>query len=706
MLNHVSWISSSKIHDGSYYFRKIFDISGTPKKAFLHICALGLGVCKINGYPVTEDVYSTPFTKYDTRVLYQSYDVTALLKHGKNAICVHVGNGMYNNSMTTWNDLAQSWRANPKLAVKLIVTTEGDEDFILETDETWKTTNGAYLYNMSRVGAIYDARLVKSGSDTVDYDDGEWDFAKKTYEPGGILEPMKMPPCRVCEVLTPQSYKNGVYDFGINMSGRVRIKLKGMAGQEVVLKYAELLGEDGDIDAHHINKFLEIENTPLKHEEKVICSGGNDEYASDFVYYGFRYVRVENAPRNFEITAEFIHTDLKTIGTFVCDDEMLNKIHKASVQSTLSNYMGIPTDCPHREQNGWTADALLSSEQSLMNFDMIESYKKWLRDIKDCQRPNGQLPGIVPSSNWGYNWGSGPAWDSAFILIPWYIYRNTGDFSIIAELWDNFEVYMDYLERMSDDYIADFGLGDWSAFNKANICPTKVTDTAYFYANCVAMSKMAKAIGKDSKKWEQLSEKVKASWRKAFINDQSLKKYQTYYACAIFHGLLEDHEVSEYAKKLSKLVIDNDYHIDCGILGTKYIFTALAENGYTDVLYRAITNPEMPSYAYWINQGATTFCSTWCMTASNNHHMFSEVDHWLYKYVGGIRHEENGLVIAPILSDRIRSFKVTYQKISVERKDDKLSITLPCVATLKLNGKTMVLQSGEYSFIIENPSIR
>lgn len=700
MLNNVSWIGSPKKHDGSFYFRKVFDIKGKPEKAVLHICALGLGVCKINGYHVTEDVYSTPFTKYDTRVLYQSYDVTALLKHGKNAICVHVGNGMYNNSMKTWNDLAQSWRSRPKLAVKLSVTTEREENFILETDETWKTTDGAYTYNMSRIGAVYDARLKKDGCDVADYDDSEWVFAQRTHEPGGVLEPMEMPPCRVCEIFSPVSYKNGVYDFGINMSGRVRIKLTGIAGQEVVLKYAELLDKNGEIDAHHINKFLEKENTPLKHEERVICSGRDDEYASDFVYYGFRYVKVENAPEDFEITAEFIHTDLKTVGTFVCDDEMLSKIHKASVQSTLSNYMGIPTDCPHREQNGWTGDSLLSSEQSLMNFDMTEAYKKWLRDIRDCQRPNGQLPGIVPTSNWGYNWGSGPAWDSAFILIPWYIYRNTGDFSIIAELWDRFEVYMDYFERMSEDYIADFGLGDWCAHNMNDICPTRVTDTAYFYADALAMAKMARAIGKDSEKWEQLAKKVKASWRKSFMNDETLKKYKTYYACAIFQGLLEDHEVSEYAKELARLVIDDGYHIDCGILGTKYIFTALAENGYNDVLYRAVTNPKMPSYAYWINKGATALCEPWDMSSSNNHHMFSEVDNWLYKYVGGIRLEENGVVIAPVLSDHIRSFKATHRDISVERKGDKLYISVPCSATLILGGKRESLQSGEYCFSV------
>lgn len=700
MLSDISWISSKNNHDGSFYFRKTFEIIQKPVKAVLYICALGLGVCKINGENVTDDVFSTPFTKYDSRVLYQSYDVTERIAEGKNAICVHVGNGMYNNTMKTWNDFAQSWRAQPKLAAKLIVTYDDSSEFVLETDGTWKSADGEYTYNMSRIGAVYDARLKKTNCSTPEFDDTDWETAQKTHEPGGILYPTKMPSCKVCKVFKPVSHKNGIYDFGINMSGRARIRMTGEEGQIVILRYAEVLDEEGNIDTHNTNQFHNRENSLLKHEEKIICSGKKDEYASDFVYYGFRYVKVENEPDDFEISAEFIHTDFETVGTFSCDDEMLNKIHRASVQATLSNYMGIPTDCPHREQNGWTGDALFSAEQALMNFDISDSYKKWLRDIGDCQRPNGQIPGIVPTSNWGYNWGSGPAWDSAFILIPWYIYRNTGDKSIIVELWDKFELYMNYMERMSDSYIADFGLGDWCSYRKDYICPTKVTDTAYFYADCVVMSKMAKAIGKDSLKHDIKSINVKNAWRKEFLNDQSLRKCKTFYACAIFYGLLEKNEVSEFAKQLAQLVIEDDYHIDCGVLGVKFIFTALAENGYNEVLYRAVTNPKMPSYAYWINCGATTLCETWDMKSSNNHHMFSEVDNWLYKYVGGICLEESGIVIEPKFLSGVKNFKATYKDISVERREDILFVKVPSSATLKLNGKTISITKGENSFRI------
>ena len=701
MLGNVSWISSVKNHEGSFYFRKVFEIKEEPKEARLYICALGLGVCSINGMNITNDVYSTPFTKYDARVLYQSYDVTKFVQKGKNAICVHVGNGMYNNTMKTWNDMAQSWRSQPKLAARLIVTFSDDTSFVCETDKTWKSVDGAYTYNMSRSGAVYDARLKRIGCDTADFDDSDWDEVRKIHEPGGILYPADMPPCRVCKVFKAVSCKNGVYDFGINMSGRARICMRGSRGQEVILRYAEVLDENGEIDTHNTNQFHDRENSALKNEERIICSGENDEYASDFVYYGFRYVKAENAPEEFEITAEFIHTDLETTGTFTCDDEMLNKIHAANVQSTLSNYMWIPTDCPHREQNGWTGDALFSAEQSLMNFDMTASYKKWLRDIGDCQRPNGQIPGIVPTSNWGYNWGSGPAWDSAFILIPWYICRNTGDKTIICELWDKFVLYMNYLERMAENYIADFGLGDWCSYNSNDRCPTEVTDTSYFYADCIAMSKMAKAIGKDCSIWNGKAENVKKAWRNKFMNEDALKKYKTYYACAITQGLLEREEVPEFAKKLAELVVKDDYHIDCGVLGIKFIFTALAENGYNDILYKAVTNPTMPSYAYWINHGATTLCETWNMKSSNNHHMFSEVDNWLYKYVGGICITDSGIEIAPKLLGQVKNFKAVYRDISVERRENTLIVNVPGDAVLKMDGKTISLKKGEHNYKLQ-----
>jgi len=257
-------------------------------------------------------------------------------------------------------------------------------------------------------------------------------------------------------------------------------------------------------------------------------------------------------------------------------------------------------------------------------------------DFKDMQRPNGQLPGVIPSADWGFDFGSGPAWDSALFIIPWNVYKFTGDISLIKRMWQNMLTYMDYMSRQADDYICDYGLADWcSPIDKPQL-PAVVTDTAYYYHNAILMSKMSDLMGEPSDKWMELSQKIRKAWREKFLNNEEYSSFQTFYACAIYQGLLNEDEIPVFAQKLAKLVIDNGNHIDCGILGTKYIFTALAENGYMDLIYKMITNPTCPSYAYWINKGYKTLCESWDIHDSCNHHMFGEVDNWFYKYLGGI----------------------------------------------------------------------
>ena len=397
-----------------------------------------------------------------------------------------------------------------------------------------------------------------------------------------------------------------------------------------------------------------------------------------------------------------VHTDLKKVGNFHCDNEMLNKIHEACVRATLANYVGIPTDCPHREQNGWTGDAQLSSNQALLNFDIERAYAKWLRDFKDAQRGNGQLPGIIPCAGWGYNWGSGPAWDSALFLIPWNVYVTTKKTAIIEDLWENMVLYMAYFERMAENDIACFGLGDWVPV-KEPIIPTEVTDTAYFYVDMLLMGKMAEVLGKDGSYYFSRAKEIKETWRKNFWlgeRRKELEGFQTFWGCAIYQGLLDEEEIPEAARRLAELVKENDYHIDCGILGTQYIFSSLSDHGYADVLYKMVTNPEYPSYAYWINQGSTTLCEDWKMTSSQNHHMFSEVDRWLYRYVGGIQLNEDGVVIKPFLIPEVNEVTVEHNGIKVERKGKQVTVTLPMAATIDSGSQRYTAEAGTHEFIL------
>ena len=683
--------------NGSVYFRKEFDAKDGIKEARLKICALGIGVYTINGTAVADEVLSTPYTRYDKRVIYRTYDVSKHITTGKNAIGVYVGNGFYNDNMVLWNDKLSAWKDKLKLtAVLEIVYKTGEQDFIY-SDNSWRCTEGAVIYNHVRQGECCDARLRKTGFDCPDYDDADWEYAVYAHEPGGLLEAVDMPPVRIKRRLKPISFKNGVYDFGENISGRARIKVCGEPGQRIKLTYDELLNENGK-PVGNCSVYAR-EESDLWNQDVFICSGKEEEFYPQFCYYGFRYVMAENAPKGFEIEAEVFHTDLKQIGSFESSDEMLNKIHAASVRSTLSNYMWMPTDCPHREQLGWTGDAQLSSQQVLMNFDASKAYAKWMNDFKDAQRPNGQLPGIIPSAGWGYNWGCGPSFDSALLIIPYNVYINTGSDKLIRDMWDNMILYMGYFERMSIDGIADFGLGDWMPVREPS-CPRVVTDTAYLYADLTMMSEMAEIIGESSEMWKEKAETVKQAWRDRFLHDAGLEGYQTFYACAVYQGLLDGDENTKAAERLAKLVEKNDYHIDCGMLGTKYIFTVTSEYGYMDTLYKMVTNPTFPSYAYWILQGHTTLCESWDMNNSCNHHLFSEVDHWFYRYVGGIKYTKAGLVIHPLLLSAVDYIKAEHKGVAVTRNKNKINLVLPVKARVIIGDTDKMFPPGEYEFIL------
>lgn len=702
-INSAQWITSGMSDtDRSIYFRKEFDINEEVLSATLDICALGLGVYTINGQRVCNEELCTPFTKYDARVIYQSYDVTKLLVDGKNAIGVHIGNGFYNNNMTTWNDVMSSWRDCPKLIACLTVRLKSGELTVVKTDTKWRCVGGDRTYNHMRQGEICDARLTQLGFDMPNFNDSGWNKAVIAREPGGVLEKMDMPPIRVTGVIKPTVIEDGLYDFGVNISGRAKIKVSGESGREIHLIYDEAL-KPGNRPLGDVSYTAMMENARLTHENIFICSGREDEeFAPIFCYHGFRYVWVENAPKKFEIVADIMHTDLEKTGDFVCSDETLNRLHEMSVRSTLTNYFGIPTDCPHREQNGWTGDASLSSDQSFLNFDMEKVYTKWMNDFKDAQRPSGQLPGIIPSSGWGYNGWGGPAWDSAVIVIPWNFYIYKRSTKLIESMWDNMVRYVKYMQRVSENYIVNFGLGDWCSPVKNEMCPPEVTDTAYFYHDALLLGKMADLIGKDSTQWYELAENVKREWRNKFLNNSKLEKFQTYWACAAYQGLLNEDEKKYAADRIVKLLSENDYHIDCGILGTKYIFTVLSENGYMSELYKMVTNPTCPSYAYWIGRGMTTFCEKWEIEpSSRNHHMFSEVDNWFYRYIGGIKFTEDGLVIEPKFFDDVSDFSVSHNGISVEYVDKKiLRITTDTDAKVILNGEEKMVSSGSYEYLL------
>ncbi|NJL31996.1 MAG: family 78 glycoside hydrolase catalytic domain [Phycisphaerales bacterium] len=432
-----------------------------------------------------------------------------------------------------------------------------------------------------------------------------------------------------------------VFDMGQNIAGWAKLQLSGSPGQTVVLRYGERLNNGGEVDQAHLGGFIKSGEAQT---DRYTCSGAKAEvWEPRFTYHGFQYVQVEAPDQmlaQLDIQACVVQTDFEQVGMFECSNHMLNRLHQATLWSYRSNFVGIPTDCPHREKNGWTGDAHLAAEAGLLHFDASSAYAEWLESVVDAQRTNGQLPGIVPTAGWGFNWGSGPAWDSALLLIPWYIYLYTGNQRCIERYYPAMSRYVGYCASLASEGIVKFGLGDWCHPDSKRAAPAALTSTAYFYQNALLLARFARMTGRGDEAllYEQLALRTRAAFQQAFYKGDGIyaEGQATAQACALHHGLAEESDRPQVARQLAHAVDAHGAKADFGILGAKYVPRALAEAGYVELAFRLIVQPEYPGWMHWLGQGATTLWENWDGESSRNHVMFGDVAAWMVQYLGGI----------------------------------------------------------------------
>jgi len=686
--------------------RKTFSISKPVARATAYICGLGYYEFQINGAKVGDYVLEPAWTLYNDHAYYTTYDVTTNLLQGSNALGVQLANGYYNQwTGDAWNTATAPWRALPQMILQVVIQyTDGTSNLVV-SDPSWKTATGPLLLDTTRLGEVYDARLEKAGWSTASYNDSAWTNAILREGTTGSLSAPDAEPIKVFQTvyptkIIPVSGQPGVYtfDFGQNLVGWGQLTVSGPSGTSVTMVYGELTNSDGSVNQNNINVYVNLQQYFQK-DTYILKGSGTETYAPRFTYHGFRYAQVSglpSAPTTNTLVAQVVHTAFDPAGSFSCSSALLNRIETNTLWSYLGNFVGIPTDCPQREKNGWTGDAQLACEIGLTHFHSAAAYTRWIKEFGPGQQANGVLSGVFPNAGWGY--AEGPAWESAYLLIPWFVYQHCGDAGILTNNYAGMKAYVDYETSVASGNIVSYGLGDWEPAN--TITPVSVTDTAYYYQGALIIAQTAALMGKtsDALQYSNLAAQIKVSFDNSFFNSSNSQYAggtQTAQSAALYQGLVASNQISAVVNALAASVQQNNNNIDTGILGSKYLLRALCDNGRADTAFALATQTSYPSWGYQIASGATTLWETWSGAGSIdsfNHVMFGDISAWFIEYVAGIRPGAPGyktVIIKPDVMNGLASAQATrdspYGMISsawqINGHSADLSVTIPPGAT-------------------------
>lgn len=652
--NSAVFIKSDAPKEGSEacapLFRKSFALEKAPKadeKAILSVCGLGVGFYYINGIPVSDDLFA-PQSDYLKTLWYLEYDVTRLLRQGENIFAAMLGNGWYNETFeTVWEFHKAPWRDTPKLIAQLNVAGRT----VLATDGSFQVSLfSPVVYNQLRSGEHYDARRerpdwnlnMKDGTDwknaVVDQNPPTGVFRKCPCEP--IREDTVYPGKRIFQT-GPKKY---VYDIGQNISGYIRLKVDGTEGSRLTVRYAETIDASGALALNRMDTFYPHSAFQT---DVYCCAGKKAVWSPHFAYHGFRYLEIDGIddPEKVEVAGVFVHQAVEKRTTFCCSDPFLNELFRAGQISSYSNMFYALTDCPTREKLGWANDAQASAEQMLTNFKTENLFRKWMTDIRDAMREDGSMPGVIPTSGWGYEWGNGPVSDGLLFELGYRVYLHTGDGTLLKDNLPYFKKYLSYLASKEEDGKINFGLNDWASPGMKSELPASFVNAVLRigFLRIAALSAKLCGAHDDEISFRNEEERQRRAVTEAYLDRDGACIYdeQTAVAMMIYEDLYGAQGLAPLKNQLAALIERADFHHNCGMVGLRRLYLALNKCGLEEYAYRIITAKGYPSYAFWFEHGATALWEMWEDQDSRNHHMYSDFMSWMIKTILGISLDES-----------------------------------------------------------------
>ncbi len=683
------------------YLRKEFEVKKQVKRATVNIIGMGMYELFINGRRVGDQVLAPVPTDFTQGVKYNTFDVTRLLDKGKNAIGTILGNGRFYTMRQHYKPYKIKNFGYPKMLFYMLVEYEDGSKENIISDNTWKlNADGPIRTNNEYDGETYDATKEMPGWTVAGFDDSRWQPAELVQEPGGTYEAQMTENMKVMNTIKPLSIKKlrentYIIDMGQNFAGWLRIRVHGDRGDTVKLRFGENLQPDGEL---YVRNLRDAHST-----DTYIMKGGEPEmWEPSFVYHGFRYVELsgyKHVPSIIDFDGRVVYDDMRTTGTFESSNKTMNQIFRNAYWGILSNYKGMPVDCPQRnERQPWLGDRTTGSYGESFLFDNSRLYAKWLNDIRQAQKADGSIPDVAPAF-WRY-YGDNVTWPATYFMVADMLYRQYGDLESIKDHYPSMKKWMDY---MADKYTTD-GLitkdkyGDWCVPPESKELihsrdPQRQTDgvliaSATYVKLCSVMQHFARLSGHDADSVDFASRAtaITTAFNKKYFNP-STAQYSNNTVTAnllplVFGMVPQAYEQQVVQNIANKINVENSGHISTGVIGTQWLMRGLTKYGLTDIAYKIAGNRDYPSWGYMIENGATTIWELWNgntadpkMNSANHVMLLGDLLIWYYEHVAGIKSDPQvpgfkRIIMKPEIITGLTAAKASYQSIHGEIKSD------------------------------------
>lgn len=709
------------------HLRKKFKTAKSVKRAILHICGLGYYSVEINGKRIGNSVLAPAPTQYDKALIYDSYDVTDMVGSGKGTIDVRLAPGYFFAPTQNYQTNVRSTYGYPKLLANLILYHEDNTQTVIATDKTWKLAMDGPI----RYANIYDGTLVDFNKSP-----RHWRYADVVEAPctvmrgnclGGVTAHSVSHPVNIISI-NPTRH---IVDFGANDAGRIMLEDVTIKKNDTIrIRYAESLAE-GSKDIYTDN-LRDAENT-----DRFVGNGKAIGITSEFIWHGFRYAEITGLSINDvkRMTRQNLSDEVSSEARITVDEPtgIINRIIDNARRGILSNYKGMPIDCPQRDERmPWLGDRTAGCYGESYLTANHTLYAKWLQDICDAQLDNGNISDVSPSYWRLYN--GNITWPAALPFGMHMMWLQYGDQRPMHKHYDNVKRFLNLAKEkhFKNELVAYDRYGDWCVPPKtlyevhttdsSRITKGPLVSSSYYYRICRMMEMFALRLGMadDAVRYAKEADKMRLAINSTLLHDGNYTNGTvTANLLPLAFGIVPDSLRHTVEKNIMARQPDN---IDCGVIGISWLMRFLSQNGYGEKAYRIATTTSYPGWGYMIANGATTIWELWngntanpSMNSANHVMMLGDFLPWTFECLAGIAPDEAApgfkhVVMQPDFSiSEINSVSASYPSIYGEIKSEwkrehnglVWNIELPCntTATIVLpDGSRQDVCSGKHTF--------